>query len=159
MGLAGAIWGIAGFLLLLGFAVMRLVAPAMDVFSTPMLWYHWLFLALMLLSFLYVKGYLAFQRGLSRRVVERAFSMREDPRAFRVLLAPLYCMGYFGAGSKRQWIMIGVTAAMLAFILIVRLIPEPWRGIMDLGLVLAFAWGFVATVIHSLGAAPGRRVE
>jgi hypothetical protein len=150
MGLIGAVWGVGGFLALLGFAILRLLAPALDTFSHPLLWYHWLALAGVTALLLYLKGYRAFQRGLTRRVVSRALSLRARPDVLRVLLAPVYCMGYFGAGVRKQVTMILLTLAMVGLILVFSRIDQPWRGIVDFGLVAAFAWAFAATVIRCL---------
>jgi hypothetical protein len=153
MGFVGAVWGVAGFLLLLGFAIFRLATPAIEMFSHPLRWYHWLVLAGVISFFLYVKGYRAFQRGLSGRVVSRALSIKAHPDLLKVTLAPIYCMGYFGAGLRKPVAMICLTLAMVALILVFRYIHQPWRGIIDLGVVVAFAWGFIATIIHWLHAA------
>jgi hypothetical protein len=150
MGLVGAAWGIAGFLMLLGFVIFQLTTPAMEAFSHPLVWYHWPALAGVISFFLYIKGYRAFQRELSRRVVARALILRAKPDILKVLLAPLYCMGFFGAGLRRQLTMICLTLVMVGFILVFNRIDQPWRGIVDFGLVVSFAWGFIATVIHIL---------
>jgi uncharacterized membrane protein len=139
---------VAGFLTLLGFAVYRLATPAVEAFSYDFLWYHWLVLAGIVVFFAYVKAYRAFQKGLSRQVVKRAQALNLRPGALTALLAPFYCMGFFGAGRKRQWAMIILTVAMVGLIFAVRLINQPWRGMIDLGLVIAFAWGFAATVSY-----------
>jgi hypothetical protein len=156
MGMAGVLWGIAGFLLLLGVAAARLTIPARAAISYPFYWYHWLFLALVLVFFGYVKGYRAFQKGLSRRVVQRALALRKDPCTVRVVLAPLHCMGFFGAGFRTQAQMIALTVGMIAFVYILRLIPQPWRGILDLGLVIAFTWGLLSALIIGAMAVSGR---
>jgi hypothetical protein len=150
MGIVGATWGIAGFLMVLAYAIIQLATPAAEAFSHPLRWYHWAALAASLCFFLYVKGFRAFQRGLSRRVVTRAFSLRAEPDVLRVVLAPFYCMGFFGAGARRRVIMITLTLVMVGFILFFSRINQPWRGIIDFGLVASFAWGFAATVLYSL---------
>jgi hypothetical protein len=89
-------------------------------------------------------------------VVQRALALRRDPGAVRVILAPLHCMGFFGAGLRTQTQMIALTAAMIAFVFLIRLTPQPWRGILDLGLVIAFAWGFISALIMGALAVSGR---
>jgi len=140
-------------MLLLGFAAWRLIAPAREAFSYSFAWYHWVSFAAIAFFFLYVKGYRAFHKGLSRRVVVRARHIKAEPGTARVLLAPLYCMGFFGSGLRTGLMMTGLTAAMVGFIFLVRLLQQPWRGIVDLGLVGAFAWGFIAAAVHSMDSA------
>jgi hypothetical protein len=136
--------------MLLAYAILQLSGPAIAAFSQALFWYHWLALAGFAGFFLYVKGYRAFQRGLSRRVVARALGLRTEPGVLKVALAPLYCMGFFGAGLRRQVTMICLTLVMVGFILIFSRISQPWRGIIDFGLVVSFAWGFAITLLYAL---------
>jgi hypothetical protein len=152
LGLIGTMWGIAGFLMLLGIAVVHLLGPAVAAFYHPLLWYHWLALAGMVASLLYFKGFRIFQRGLSTRVICRARDIRQRPSAARVALAPLYCMGFFGAGTRRQITMVFLTLAMVAFVFLFRYVGQPWRGMIDLAVAAALAWGFIATVVLAIRA-------
>ena len=45
MGKIGALWGIAGVTLLLGYAIVRLAQIGLDSFSYDYQWYHWVILA------------------------------------------------------------------------------------------------------------------
>jgi hypothetical protein len=42
-----------------------------------------------------------------------------------------------------------MTVGMVILILLVRLLNQPWRGIVDAGIVIALSWGFVSLLIFS----------
>ncbi|HWR59110.1 MAG TPA: hypothetical protein VN328_09505 [Thermodesulfovibrionales bacterium] len=144
MGTLGAIWGITGVLLLLTGAVYRLAPLAVDAFSFHFIWYHWLSLALIVLFMAYAEGYRGFQQRFSPRVAARARYLRENPRVLYVLLAPFFCMGYFHATRRRKITSLSLTAGIIILILLMRLLPQPWRGIVDAGVVLGLVWGLVS---------------
>jgi hypothetical protein len=154
MGRLGATWGIGGFLLLICYAAFWLTLPAAEALSMKLSWCHWALLIANTTLVLWAKGYHGFQKGLSKRVVSRARALADSPTATKVILAPLYCMGYFGSGRRRQQIMIILTAAMVGLVFLVRLLSQPWRGLIDFGIVAALAWGIVATVVRSIRAGP-----
>jgi uncharacterized membrane-anchored protein YitT (DUF2179 family) len=152
MGLFAALWGITGILLLIGYALARLLPPTVEAFTYDFFWYHWAVLALNTAVALYLKGYRGFQRGLSPRVAARAKYIFRDASLVRLLLAPLFCLGYFHINRKKQIVTILMTVGMVFFILLVRLLAQPWRGIVDAGIVLGLGWGFISLLIFSFQA-------
>ncbi len=155
-GAAGAFWGIAGVVALLASAVYRLGALAIEAFSHPFLWYHWASLVLVVAFMAYSEGLMGFQRRFSPRVAARARYLRAHPRLHLVVLAPLFCMGFFHATRRRRITSFALTAGIVALVLSVRLLPQPWRGIVDTGVVVGLAWGLVSLIAFSaraLGAA------
>jgi hypothetical protein len=149
MGLFGAFWGIAGVLLLIGYAVFRLMSPTIEAFSHQFMGYHWVVLVLNIALAAYLKGYRGFQKGLSPRVAARAKHLHNHPHVLQALLGPLYCMGYFYIVKKKQIVTILMTVGMIILILLVRLLNQPWRGIIDAGIVIALSWGFISLLIFS----------
>lgn len=144
MGIVGAGWGLIGVFLLIGGAVIRLGPLAIDAFSYNWSWYHWAFLLLFCFFMLYAEGYRGFQKGFSPRVVARALYLRSHPNLVRVLFAPLFCMAFFHAIRRRQIISICLTSGIIVLVLLVRLLPQPWRGIIDTGVVLGLCWGLAS---------------
>lgn len=149
---AGALWGVAGVLALLGSAVYRLSFPARDAFSHDLSGYHWFSFALIAFFMAYAEGFRAFQQGFSPRVAARAGYLRDNPRLVHVIFAPLFCMGFFHATRRRQVTSISVTVGIVLLVLMVRLLPQPWRGIIDAGVIIGLAWGFVSLFIFSIKA-------
>ena len=143
----GAFWGLAGVALLLGSAVYRLTPLAIDAFTQQFTWYHYASLLLILVFMAYVEGYRAFQKGFSPRVAARARYLKDHANLLQMLFAPLFCMGFFYTSRRRQITSVSVTTGVIMLVLLVRMLPQPWRGIVDAGVVIGLAWGLVSLVI------------
>jgi len=152
MGAFGAIWGVAGVILLLASAVYRLSSAALGALSSSWHVQHWLFFLFVIAFMAYAEGYRAFQQRFSPRVAARAKYLMNHPSIFRVLLAPIFCMGFFHATRRRKITSISVTGGIIILVLLVRAVPQPWRGIVDLGVVIGLTWGIVSIVIFSVKA-------
>ncbi len=152
MGTFGAIWGLIGVFLLLGSAIYRLSVFAWAAFSYPLQPRHWVTLLLCVLFMAYAEGYRAFQLRFSPRVAARAKYLRNHPRVLHALLGPLFCMGFFHATRRRKVTSISVTAGIILLIVLVRLLPQPWRGLIDLSVIVGLAWGLVSLAFFSYRA-------
>jgi hypothetical protein len=159
MGTFGAIWGLAGIVLLLGSAVYRLSCLAVNAFSFDFFWYHWLFLIFIVLFMGYAEGYRGFQQRFSPRVAARAKYLRENPRGLHIALGPFFCMGYFHATRRRKITSISLTLGIVILVMLVRLLPQPWRGIIDAGVVLGLIWGLVSLFIFGILAFTSKRFD
>jgi hypothetical protein len=53
-------------------------------------------------------------------------------------------MGYFHATRRRQITSWSLTLGIIALVIGVRYLVQPWRGIIDAGVVVGLAWGVVA---------------
>ena len=158
VGWFGAIWGVGGVLAILCVAMARLMpvaVEALDGTAGPVGVLHWLAALLSLAFFGYTEGYRAFQMQFSPRVVARGASLLRSPRPVRVVLAPLFCMGFFGATRKRLIVSWSLAVGIFGLIQLVRALPQPWRGIIDLGVAIALAWGAAAILAFSVRAALG----
>jgi hypothetical protein len=93
---------------------------------------------------LYAEGYRAFQLQFSPRVVARALYLARNPRIVHIALAPAFCMALIHATRRRLAVAWGTTLMIVALVMIVRRIPQPWRGIIDGGVVVALFWGMLA---------------
>ncbi len=148
----GAWWGLTGVVLLLGSAIYRLTPMAVSAFSFDFHWYHTVTLALVVFFMAYVEGYRAFQQGFSPRVAARARYLKDQGRLSHAIFAPLFCMGFFHATRRRQITSISVTAGIIVLVLLVRLLDQPWRGIVDAGVVVGLAWGLASLVLFGIQA-------
>jgi hypothetical protein len=153
-------WGIAGVILLLASAIVRLTPRVLELMDIPLSGLQWLLLVGFVLFMLYSEGWKGFHLNFAPRVVARAAGLRHTPQPLLVLLAPLVCMGYLHATRKRQIISLVLTSAIITLVLLVRLLPQPWRGIIDAGVVLGLGFGTLSIVWHWLrhdlaGIAPG----
>jgi hypothetical protein len=148
----GAAWGVIGVIVLLASAVYRLSGAARGALSLSWHWYHWLFFLFVIFFMAYAEGYRAFQQRFSPRVAARAKYLMNHPGVFRIMFAPIFCMGFFHATRKRKITSISVTAGIIALVILVRAVPQPWRGIIDLGVVIGLTWGIVSIIIFTVKA-------
>ena len=149
-GMVGSIWGVTGVFILLGSAVYRLTPLALAAFSLTFQWYHWLAWTLCIVCMAHAEGYRGFQLHFSPRVAARALYLKEHPRIIHVIFAPLFCMGYFHATRRRQVISISLTAGIIVLIIAVHRVEQPWRGIIDAGVVTGLAWGIISLFWFSI---------
>ncbi|MEW5746072.1 MAG: hypothetical protein AB1805_11630 [Nitrospirota bacterium] len=159
VGALGAFWGVAGVALLLGSAMYRLGAVALTAFAHELSPSHWASLLLVILFMAYAEGYRGFQQRFAPRVAARARYLRQHPRALHLLLAPLFCMGFFHATRRRRLTSLSVTFTIVALILCVRLLPQPWRGIIDAGVVIGLAWGLFSLLFFAIRAFTAERFD
>ena len=139
----GALWGILGIIVLLLVSVYRLSLLSLGMFDTALSWYHWVLLVLWSGYMLYSEGYKAFGKSFSPRAVARAQYLAKKGTPLQLLLAPFFCFGYFHAPKKRLVVSYSLTAGIILFIVLIRLLPHPWRGIIDAGAVLGLTYGLV----------------
>jgi hypothetical protein len=152
LGRFGAVWGIGGVCLLLAYAVYRLSGIAMNAFVVDFQWYHWLVLISNTFFMAYSEGYKGFQLAFSPRVAARARHLLHHPQLLHVFLAPLFCMGYFHTTRRRLIVTYTIVFCILVFILIFQQISQPWRGILDVGVVVGLCWGLVSLIWFSFQA-------
>ncbi len=152
VGRLGAFWGVAGVSMLLSFAVYRLTIITVDAFTFPFQWYHWLVLFGNIAFMAHSEGYKGFQKGFSPRVAARARYLKYNPGSAHILAAPLFCMGYFHATRRRLIIAYGMTLGIVALIIIFNQISQPWRGILDAGVVVGLSWGIASLIWFAFAA-------
>jgi len=147
-------WAILGVLVLLGKAVWQLVPLALE---TGPLSPGQVALGVGWIGFmLYAEGYRGFQKAFSPRVVARALHLSRNPHWIHVLLAPAYAMGLIHAAPRRLVVSWLLLVALAAIVLLVRKVPQPYRGIIDAGVVLGLAWGIGSILCFAVRALFGR---
>jgi hypothetical protein len=161
LGTAGVLiasWGVLGILALLAQAMVRLTPLAIEpVTAGRMSSGQWALYVGWSLFNAYAEGYRGFQRAFCPRVVARAFYLARHPRPLHVLLAPLFCMAFFHAKPKNLRLAWGLFTLIVVLIVLVHMLPQPWRGIVDVGVVIGLGWGVVATVALFVAALLGEQ--
>lgn len=145
-GIFAVAWAIVGLLLLLSFACWRLSAYTMESFSMPLNWMHWVVFIGFTLFMAHGEGYKGFQKKFSPRFAARCEYLLHNTTILQLVLAPLFCMAYFHAPKKRMIATYALTIMIIVFIFSFRLIPQPWKGLLDFGVVFGLAWGILSTL-------------
>ena len=117
---------------------------ALELESSSMSLVHWFALVFSVIYMAYAEGYKGFHLAFAPRVVVRTRYLADNPRPLHVLLAPLFCMGYIYATRKRQILSFALTTMIICFVLIARSMPQPWRGIVDAGVVVGLGLGVLS---------------
>ena len=144
-GKIAATWGVVGVTLLVSSAIFRLSPYVVDALTAHQLSLgQWVLLIAFSIFMLFSEGYRGFQKKFSPRVVARARYLSTEPTLLRTIFAPLFCMGFFHATKKRLITSYAVTSAIICMIILVRQLPQPWRGIIDTGVILGLGWGVAA---------------
>lgn len=144
------LWGILGVVAFLSQAIYRIAPLAWEPLRDRNLteFQAALYVAFLLFSG-YAEGYRGFQKRFSPKVVGRALHLADNPRFLHVLFAPAYCMAYFHATKRGLLTAWGVSSIIVVIVMLVRSVPQPWRGIIDGGVVLGLTWGVVSLLYHA----------
>lgn len=139
-----AAWGIAWVSLLLGRAIWRLTPWALEPWTDGSMTaaQKGLYIAWIVANG-YLEGYRGFQLRFSPRVVSRAIYLGKNPRPLWLILALPFCISLFHSTRRQMtvsWVFIG---ALVLLIWWVRSLPQPWRGIIDGGVVVGLVWGLL----------------
>lgn len=146
-GVLGFSWGVGGVVLLLVGAIGRLFPVAVTPLGDDLELVHAVAYAASIVLFGYAEGYRAFQRRFAPRVVARGFHLGRNPKSLHVLLAPFFCMGYFGATRRRIVASWGLTGGIVLLVALVGALPHPWRGIIDAGVTVGIGWGTISIMV------------
>ena len=92
----------------------------------------------------YAEGYRGFQLRYCPRVVGRAVHLGANPKPLHLLLALPFVMSLFHAKRQQRitsWVLIVGLTLLITW---VKTIPQPWRGIIDGGVVIGLGWGLAS---------------
>ena len=159
VGLLIATWGVLGVCALLFRAVWRLSTLALEPLRDGGLGPIHVVVYVVWIGFsIWSEGYRGFQKRVSPRVVARALYLAKHPRPLWVALAPAFCMTLFHATRRGLLTAWGVLVMVVTLVVIVGRIPQPWRGIIDAGVVIGLVWGIVAILWFFARALAGHPV-
>ena len=147
-GLAAAGWALGGVSLLFLLAVVRLGRRGVETVQAGLGPAEWTALIFLVLLFLVGEGWGALQRKWVPRVVQRAAELRRGSALHHRVLAPLYGMSLIGGCARSKARAWAGTVAIVMAVLVVRSFPEPWRGMVDLAVASALAWGLLAMAVE-----------
>ena len=131
-------------------AAFKLTPRIIELSHYPLAIQHWLMLLVFTPYMAYAEGYKGFYLNLAPRVMARALYLREAGGPILVLTAPLFCMGYFYATRRRMLTAWIVSSSIVVLVAIVSRIPQPWRGLIDVGVEVGLVLGIAALFYHWL---------
>lgn len=146
-GVAAPLWALVGVGALFANAALRLGMRGVSVMRGGLSPLEWAVLGVLTVVFVYGEGVRALQRVYIPRLVGRIRELRTERKLAYRLAAPLFAMALVGAPRRtmlRAW--AGVGAIVLA-VLLVRALPDPWRGIVDFAVAAALAWATLALAV------------
>ena len=156
LGTLAALWGFGGVAALILNAVVRLSPRAVEAVLDGLTWWQWAITIGWTAFMLYTEGYRGFHLRFSPMVVARTLHLARQPTVVRVLLAPAFVMGLFHATRRRLILSWGLIIGITILVILVRLLPQPWRGIVDAGVVIGLVVGLLSMAVVAAGAVLGR---
>ena len=146
--LASALWALVGIGAVFSLAVFRLGSRGIETVRAGLGTVEWVALVALVLLFLVGEGWGALQRKWVPRVVRRAADLRREAAMHHRVLAPLYGMSLIGGDARSRFRAWAGTASIIVAVLVVRSLPDPWRGIVDLAVASALGWGLGAIMLE-----------
>lgn len=146
IGMLAALWGIGGFFYIVGSALLKLATLSLEAFDYSLSPLQWALLLSNVVFMAYSEGYKGFQQQYAPRFAARVKHLRMHGSPIERLLAPLFCMNFFNAPKKRIITTFVLLFAIIMLVTLFRLIPQPWRGIIDAGVVVGLTWGLIASL-------------
>ena len=153
-----SVWGLLGFLAILGQAFWRLGPYAVHAIRSHLSAGQIVFLVGWVVFMTYSEGYRGFHKRFAPRFVARAMHLARRPRPLHVLFAPLFCMALFHATRRRLVVSWCLLVGIVLLIVLVRQLNQPWRGMVDAGVVLGLVVGAVSLVWHWVQALRGEKM-
>jgi hypothetical protein len=143
-------WGVLGVALVFASASFRLGERGVRTVAAGLTPAQWLLLVVLTGVFVYGEGVRALERKYVPHVMRRVELLRGEQRWWYRLLAPLHALSLIGADNRLLLKSWAGTAAIAGAVAVVRSFAEPWRGITDVAVAAALAWGTYALVRASL---------
>jgi hypothetical protein len=144
IGTIGMVWGGVGVFGLLGFAIYRLAPRAVAAYEMGLTPGQWAITVGFCVFMAYSEGYRGFQQKFSPRTAARIRYLRDHPSLVRSLLGPLFSIGLFHATRRTKLLAWILTVGIVLLVLLVHRLDQPWRGIIDAGVVLGLSWGVLS---------------
>lgn len=144
LGLFAAAWAIVGWSATLGFAIVRLSAYTAEALVAELTAAQLAVLVGNTAFMAWAEGYRGFQQRFSPRAAARVLYLRNHATLGMALLAPVFCVGFFGATPRILRLTWVGTVLIVLLIIVVHQLPQPWRGIVDAGVVVGLGWGLVS---------------
>lgn len=146
------LWAVVPVLLLLSSAIYRLGIHAVVAVSDSLTPLQWCALVFSVIYMLHAEGYKGFYKAFAPRFAARVRHVRDSGSTLQRVLAPVFCFGFFGATRRRLLTTYLLTTMIVCMVLLVSQVAQPWRGIIDAGVVAGLIVG-VMSMLYFLAQA------
>lgn len=148
--LGWAAWGLGATLLLIGEALFRLTPISLEASRhADFTSFHGLVMAGWVVGNAYLEGWRGFHRKFAPRCIQAALEVAERGSLSRRLLCPLVCLGLYGVNRARLIGSWALVVGIVSLVVLVGSLPQPWRGIIDAGVVAGLAVGVGSLIFHA----------
>lgn len=151
-GAVALIWGVGGIAVFVLVALVRIVPIGFSAYHYEFTTWHWILLWTWVPAMIWAEGYRGFHLSFSPMVAARAKYLADNPRGLHLALAPVFCLGLIHATRARRIATTVLAVGIAILVLLVRLLDQPWRGIIDLGVVMGLSIGIGSMVIWAIRA-------
>ncbi len=142
-----ALWGTSGLVWVLYRAVTRLAPISLEAIQGGAMGPgHWVFLVIWTAYMSYTEGWKGFHKRVGPRTASRAFYPAEKRPLRHLIFAPIFCMALYHASRKTLIIRWALVTGIITLVVFIRQMPQPWRGIIDAGVVVGLAMGLVSVI-------------
>src|SRR5690606_20451121 len=139
-------FGVLGVLALVVQPLFRLAPYTIEAIRGGLTGWQWVVMLTWVLVNAHAEGWRGFHQRFSPRVVARAFHLGRHPRPAWVVLAPLFCMSLFHASRRGLIVARVLVVGIVILVLAIRQLEQPWRGIIDAGVVVGLGIGALSLV-------------
>jgi hypothetical protein len=146
------VWALVGVGLVFVIAIVRLAGRGILTVRAGLTPTEWATLVVLTALFVFTEGVRALQKRWGPHMIRRTARLAAEPHRWVRLLAPLYALSLIRAPAPelaRAWIGL---FAIIGAVLLVRALPDPWRGIIDLAVSAALTWGTLAITVETARA-------
>lgn len=145
-GRVALLWGVLGVMALVTQPLVRLSPLVVEAIEGGLTGLQWALLCGWVALNAHAEGYRGFHCRFAPRVIARADYLRRHPRPLWVVLAPLFCMSLFHASRRGVVVARTLVVAIVALVIAIRQLEQPWRGIVDAGVVVGLGLGLASLV-------------
>ncbi|MEM7153234.1 MAG: hypothetical protein AAF799_10340 [Myxococcota bacterium] len=150
LGRIAAVWGVMGVVVLLVQPLTRLAPMALEAIESGLTTFQWIVLVTWVVINAHAEGYRGFHRRFSPRVIARAQVLSRSPHWSWVVFAPLFCMNLFHASRRGLIVARILVVAIVLLVVLVRQLDQPWRGIVDAGVVVGLGLGLISLLYYAV---------
>lgn len=152
-------YAVLGITAILTTAMVRLTPHALAALRSDLTAFQAVAMAVSVVLMAYSEGYRGFQTRYSPRVVNRALNLGSEKFSGWTLIAPIVAMGLVRARKRVLITSWSLTCMIVIFVILLGKTAQPWRGIVDAGVVVGLFWGTTSILVFWGQALAGKFVR